>query len=375
MDKMGFEIEIQDNQSEPVMSIQLPVNFITIGEIGNEDVKVYIKQEVYKELEKFASSETAKEIGSIILGDYCQDMGKTHVVISDFIEAKYTDATASTLTFTHETWDYIHKEHQRLYPDKKIIGWQHTHPNYGIFLSNYDMFIQENFFNMPFQVAYVIDPVQNQRGFFQWKNGRVEKLEGFYIYDDVGKPVKIEQTKIKEHPEEAQAKPSRLLYTAVGVLGSLTIALAVAVIFLAGRYLHQSEQQNAILNEINNQNAVIEAQEGRLMNIQNQLENMEKDAGGEITEDSEKEARADKAEASENSEELEKEIKEEERDGDVIQFKEYTVVRGDTLVEICEANNIDFAANRKIILAVNGIEDSDRIYAGQKLLLPVNRKN
>ena len=78
-----------------------------------------------------------------------------------------------------------------------MLGWQHTHPNYGIFLSNYDMFIQENFFNMPFQVAYVVDPIQNIRGLFQWKNGKVEELKGFYIYDDVGKPIKIEQTKPK----------------------------------------------------------------------------------------------------------------------------------------------------------------------------------
>ena len=105
----------------------------------------------------------------MLLGNYSRELGKTNVIISDYIEAKYTDASASTLTFTHDTWEYIHAEHERLYADKKIIGWQHTHPNYGIFLSNYDMFIQENFFNLPFQVAYVIDPIQNLRGFFQWK--------------------------------------------------------------------------------------------------------------------------------------------------------------------------------------------------------------
>ncbi len=82
-------------------------------------------------------------------------------------EAKYTDATASTLTFTHETWDYVHGEHDKMYRTLRMIGWQHTHPNYGVFLSNYDMFIQENFFNLPYQLAYVVDPVQNIRGFFQ----------------------------------------------------------------------------------------------------------------------------------------------------------------------------------------------------------------
>lgn len=173
MDK-DFEIELQEDSSDDSANIQLPMNFLAFGEIENDDVKVYIKQDVYKALEKLSASDTSKELGSIIIGDYSNELGKTHVVISEYIEAKYTDASASTLTFTHETWDYVHAEHERRYPNKRIIGWQHTHPNYGIFLSNYDLFIQENFFNLPFQIAYVIDPIQNLWGFFQWKNGKIE---------------------------------------------------------------------------------------------------------------------------------------------------------------------------------------------------------
>ncbi len=166
------------------MSIQLPPVSLTMGKIEDDDVKVYIKQSVYNELEEYALSDTSHELGTIILGDYVEKHGEMHVVISDFIYAKYAESTASTLTFTHETWNYIHKEHDEKYSDKKIIGWQHTHPGFGVFLSGYDMFIQENFFDLPFQVAYVIDPVQHERGFFQWKSGKVEKLNGFYIYDE-----------------------------------------------------------------------------------------------------------------------------------------------------------------------------------------------
>ena len=199
----NFEIEVLEDDQEENEPVQLPLNFLTIGEIENDDVKVYIKQDVYKALEEYAASDVNHELGTIILGQYSEEMGKMHVIISDFILAKYTDASASTLTFTHETWDYVHKEHDEKYPDKKIVGWQHTHPGYGIFLSNYDMFIQENFFNIPFQVAYVIDPVQHLRGFFQWKGGKVEKLKGFYIYDDLGKTIKIDQPKVKKNIEGA----------------------------------------------------------------------------------------------------------------------------------------------------------------------------
>ena len=50
MDK-DFEIEIQEESSDKQDSIQLPMNFLTFGEVENDDVKVYIKQSVYKALE------------------------------------------------------------------------------------------------------------------------------------------------------------------------------------------------------------------------------------------------------------------------------------------------------------------------------------
>ena len=269
MDK-EFDIEVQEENVENINSTQLPMNFLTFGEIENDDVKVYIKQDVYKALEKLSASDTSKELGSIIVGDYCQDLGKTNVIVSNFIEAKYTDASASTLTFTHETWDYIHSEHERLYPEKKIIGWQHTHPNYGIFLSNYDMFIQENFFNLPFQIAYVIDPIQNIRGFFQWKNGKIEKLKGFYVYEDVGKPIKIEQTKV-ESKSMKTVNMSKLIYVLVSILCIVCLLLGLSLLTLKKDYQERLDEQEKIVSNIHNllrnQSTVIENQEEEIASL------------------------------------------------------------------------------------------------------------
>ena len=57
------------------------------------------------------------------------------------------------------------------YPDLDIVGWYHTHPDFGIFLSSHDLFIHRHFFAQPLQVAYVVDPIRQTRGFFQWRDG------------------------------------------------------------------------------------------------------------------------------------------------------------------------------------------------------------
>lgn len=327
MDSTDFDIEIQEKNTDDAVGIQLPLNYLAFGEIEKDDVRVYIKQNVYKDLEKLASSDTSCELGSIILGEYCEEADRTHVVISDFIEAKYTDATASTLTFTHETWDYVHKEHESRCPEKRIVGWQHTHPNYGIFLSNYDVFIQENFFNMPFQIAYVIDPIQNLRGFFQWKNGKIEKLQGYYIYDDPDKPIKIEQQGVKKKDDAAGTKIHKGIYAVITALCIAALVLGVSVFSVVKKYDALLQNHQALLNEISNQKAEIEELKS----------DIEKENGGDSK----------------------------------IEFTLYTVVQGDCITKICEKNNIDYYKSRNIILSINGIENENNIYVGQQILLPV----
>lgn len=389
-----FEIEIQDENVDEAPSVQLPMNFLTFGEIENDDVKVYIKQDVYKALEKLAASDTSKELGSIILGEYCQEHGKNHVIISQYIEAKYTDASASTLTFTHETWDYVHSEHEKRFLDKKIIGWQHTHPNYGIFLSNYDMFIQENFFNLPFQVAYVIDPIQNLRGFFQWKNGRVEKLKGYYIYDDVGKPIKIEQTKVKKE-KPAPAKTSKTASILMALLCVAIVFLSFFAISLNNKCEKYLEQQDEILADISSQQKEIENLKNKIEEqkteigkqdeiIHNQAEvitNQQKLLVYSVLESISQTAAVDLLEMLEtheltlpNQDELISKLKallEEKPQEDAETFKEYTVVAGDTLFKICAANNLDYNTYCNTIITVNKIKDPNLIYVGQIILLPV----
>ena len=372
-----FDIEITtEEKNNEAGNVQLPLNFLSFGEIEPDDVKVYIKQDVYKALEKYATSDTSKELGTILIGDYCEQLGKTHVVISDYIEAKYTDASASTLTFTHETWDYVHKQHDMLYPNKKIIGWQHTHPNYGIFLSNYDLFIQDNFFNMPFQVAYVIDPIQNIRGFFQWKNGKTEKLKGYYVYDEVGKPIKIEQKKV-DAAQSTKAAPSKVMTILVSLLCVLTVALGIFAININNKYNEQLKLQATISSKLEEQEKIISEQKADIDDLQTQLLNSVLDTSG-ITTAQELITRIENNEiAIKDQDKILQQLKDlvgsstEEGEDKTVRFVAYTVESGDSLSKICKEHELDYQANMNIILSLNGITDPNSIYIGQVIILPI----
>lgn len=319
MSETNIEIFGPENVVADDSVIALPMNFVSVGNVEHDSVQVYIKQDVYKRIEKFAKEEMSKEVGCILIGDYVDEKDRKTVIISNYIEAKFTDASASTLTFTHETWDYVYKEKDKKYPDKKIVGWQHTHPGYGIFLSNYDIFIQENFFNLPWQIAYVVDPIADTRGFFEWKNDKVSKMSGFYVYDEIGREIKISE----------KAKPVKKHFSITTIILSflLFVSLLVSVSF--------GIEKNNIMDRLNEALATISQQS----NIQ-----VNETLG----------------------------IKEQELPDDVEVFKVYVVQEGDYLESICEQYGLDYMSNIQKIMRINSITDVNKIYVGQKLYLPIN---
>lgn len=236
----------------------LPQNILPIGERVEENKNIYISQTVYKQIRKFTKNKTRDESGGILVGTVLEKLGKTNIIISDFIEAKYCEATPTTLTFTHETWTYIHKEVEKKHKRKKILGWIHTHPDFGIFLSEYDKFIHQNFFSEENQIAYVVDPLQKIEGFYFWINGSIERCKGFYIYDKVGIPITVNAG--KDAPVHKREEG-----TVFSVKNLLIAILAVAVVVLTfssisinkrlerlEREKEKLEQQQIIINEKNN---------------------------------------------------------------------------------------------------------------------------
>jgi proteasome lid subunit RPN8/RPN11 len=90
------------------------------------------------------------------------------------------------VTFTQDTWEHIYKIKDKDYPEERIVGWYHSHPGFGVFLSDHDTFIHKNFFSAPLQVAWVYDPHSDEEGCFGWSGERLERLEEIRVKDDKG---------------------------------------------------------------------------------------------------------------------------------------------------------------------------------------------
>ena len=130
-----------------------------------------LTERVRKEIYQHVFGNPDREVGGVLVGSQV-DAG---VSVRGMIPALEAVGERAAVTFTHDAWEIVHRELDRRFPDQQIVGWYHSHPGFGIFLSRDDLFIHESFFSERWQFAYVIDPIGLEEGEFCWgEEGIVE---------------------------------------------------------------------------------------------------------------------------------------------------------------------------------------------------------
>jgi proteasome lid subunit RPN8/RPN11 len=131
-------------------------------------VSVFMTPKAYTRACVHAHSDLENEVGGWLLGKQRLDnsTGEHFVVIDTVIPAQQTRQGSAFLTFTQESQVEMHRNIERNHPEKDLLGWFHTHPRMGVFLSSYDTFLHDNFFPELWQVALVIEPFSRCGGFF-----------------------------------------------------------------------------------------------------------------------------------------------------------------------------------------------------------------
>jgi len=147
---------------------------------------VFVTQNAYVRMCAHAGSDLENEVGGWMAGKYCRDSlhGTPFIVIDAVLPAVYTRQGAAHLTFTGDTQVALHNHLDAHFPGKVFLGWYHTHPRMGIFLSQWDAWLHHNFFPELWQVALVIEPHQSIGGFFiRQEDGSLDQQTYFGFYE------------------------------------------------------------------------------------------------------------------------------------------------------------------------------------------------
>lgn len=359
-------------------------------------IHIYLEDYVYTYLYQYAKLNRGEEKGAALVGYYTEELGNKLVVICGAIQFKNSSAEDGIL-LTEEIINEVQVQMDKYFPNCELIGWMHTQPGYGIFLTTQDIRLQKQYFPEFYQLLMIIDPIENTEAFFLWDEEEVRSAEGYYIYYDkneqmqnymVNHRVGVSNEEVKEKEEDVvmhfrkkdrerrqQIQSKKITH----LVTYLSIVLFLMCVSMAVGLIQHRERLSKLETELNDMDSNYTDLLSQLKEEDVQVvfaENETAAAPLEETSDMVVEETEDtiivEEKAIEDVEEVKEEVQEEvqeESQPEESKFDTYIVKRGDNLNRICYQHykTTDIVAK---IVETNNLESADKIYEGQVLKLP-----
>ena len=127
------------------------------------------------------------EIMGLLLGTVYRHDEREYVLVRDVVTTDL-DASLVSVRFDRQGFEKLFESLDDIGFDYLIVGWYHSHPGHGCFLSQTDVDTQVSMFNRPFHSALVIDPVNHEIETFKVENGRSQHRPFAVYWDEYQNP-------------------------------------------------------------------------------------------------------------------------------------------------------------------------------------------
>ena len=146
---------------------------------------VVVTQDVLLRVSQHLSQTPDDEAGGFLIGTRrrCPVTDREYVVVDRCSPAKRADASHGSPDFTAETWVRLAAELQDRFFGRVCVGWYHSHPKAGAFMSLHDATIQHEQFPEPWTTALVVSLGDDTAGFFSSRDGVFDLSEPAEFYE------------------------------------------------------------------------------------------------------------------------------------------------------------------------------------------------
>jgi len=107
---------------------------------------------------KSGASSRVETLG-LLVGRFCQSKGRKWVLVEGYVTAPNEASAVSVRFFEASFGELSSKLFAAVGSQQVVVGWLHSHPGLGCFLSHTDIATQQNYFDHPQSIAAVVDPL------------------------------------------------------------------------------------------------------------------------------------------------------------------------------------------------------------------------
>ncbi|MEZ6187983.1 MAG: Mov34/MPN/PAD-1 family protein [Planctomycetota bacterium] len=149
------------------------------------ELPVYVTQRALQGMVERGREGGDYEVGGFLLGAFCVHRGQPYVDVEIQVPAFKARSKRTSLAFDNDAQREFHETVDQRFPGQTVVGWYHTHPGYGVFLSGHDLFVHQSFYSAPYHVAVVVDPKagpHERSGVFVWEDGQISSCYDLRVY-------------------------------------------------------------------------------------------------------------------------------------------------------------------------------------------------
>jgi len=154
--------------------LSLPVASLPDDPTRNANFRVYMLADVHQKMLNHLRERMDVESGGILVGYpfHTEDEKVKFVVIIGVVPNKSNNRSGVHFTVSPEGAREAREYVEDNYPGMIPVGWYHSHPGLGVFLSGQDMTIVRSIYNAEWNIAWVVDPLRETEGIFYGPTGR-----------------------------------------------------------------------------------------------------------------------------------------------------------------------------------------------------------
>ncbi len=138
---------------------------------SEDKLELYVSKLAEEKIRNHATSvaEQRLEVMGFLLGNVYRHDGITYSLVRD-VATTDLDATSVRVKFQPEAMEKLFASIDECGFSYLVVGWYHSHPGHGCFLSPTDVDTQRAMFSKPYHSAIVIDPLRREVEAFRIEN-------------------------------------------------------------------------------------------------------------------------------------------------------------------------------------------------------------
>lgn len=358
------------------MERQIPKNVRQIGNVS-DNPKIYVEDYVDTFFSHMCEKGKEHPVGAFLVGEMLREDDQDYMFIHGAIQMECIEKKDKQYIVSDSTFRKALKNCKEYFGNARLLGWFLCAPNLVLEVDNQMKKLQEKLFLKKSSLFVMKDPESKEEKFYIYKYNDLMELGGHYIYyeknpsmqnymisnrkqNGVTPSESVEDRAAKDFRSIVRDKESekhgkfrgKLLYAASGILVLIVVAMGITT-------LNNYDKMKRVQTSIGKLTEGTENEDGQSQDESvpvSQVETPERQE--EQTNDGEKD----------NAQNDEEDIPQGDEEATPLN-QVYVVEEGDTLAIISVKQYGDIS-HVDAICRMNGLENGNLIYKGQKLLLP-----